>query len=477
MSQIYSKEYTHQAINDLKTKLLAEQISTNEDDLALYGKDWTNFFKPCPLAVVFPNSIEDTQIIVHWASQYNMPLVPSGGRTGLSGGALACKGEVVVNFSRMNKIIEFNKYDSTITAQAGAVTEDLQNFAKEHNTYFPLDFASRGSSQIGGNVATNAGGIKVVKYGLIRNWILGLKVITGTGDILNLRRGLVKDSSGFDLSQLFIGSEGSLGFIVEVTIKVAQMEKETSVMILGMKNLTCITELLHCFRSKLSIIAFEVFSEKALHYVMKQKQREHPFANSSIYSPFYALVEYEDYITNKSEDAAMSVFEYGMEQSWILDGIISQSQSQAKTFWSFREDISESISHMTPYKNDLSVRISLIPQFVLEVDTILSENYPDFEIIWFGHIGDGNLHINILKPNSWLAEDFLKECRRVDQILFPIVKKFGGSISAEHGIGLIKKPFLNFSKSDVEISIMKDIKNIFDPKGILNPGKIFDLQM
>ncbi|MCC6135365.1 MAG: FAD-binding oxidoreductase [Candidatus Contendobacter sp.] len=434
-----------------------------------YGRDWTRLYTPNPLAVVLPGSVDQAQQLVRYANDHRLALVPSGGRTGLSGAAVACQGEIVVSLERMNQILEFDPVDRSVTCQAGVVTEAVQNFARDHGLYYPVDFASRGSSQIGGNIATNAGGIKVIRYGLTRNWITGLKVITGRGDLLELNRGLIKNASGYDLRHLFIGSEGTLGLIVEATLQLTRPLREPVVMVLGVPDLDSLMSLYHVFRNKLELSAFEFFSETALRYVLK-KGLHRPF---DVATPYYVLIEFDN-LEQLHTDTALALFEQCAEQGWLADGVISQSESQAKELWRLREDISESIAEYQPYKNDLAVRISRAPAFLAEADALLTREYPDFEVLWYGHIGDGNLHINILKPAELDPAAFITKCGAVSEHLFGVLQQYGGSISAEHGVGLTKKPYLNYTRNETEISYLRAIKQVFDPNGVMNPGKIFD---
>ncbi|MFO7641639.1 MAG: FAD-binding oxidoreductase, partial [Candidatus Competibacteraceae bacterium] len=328
---------------------------------------------------------------------------------------------------------------------------------------------ARGSSQIGGNIATNAGGIKVIRYGLTRDWVTGLKVVTGRGDLLDLNRGLIKNASGYDLRHLFIGSEGTLGLIVEATLRLTQPLREPSVMVLGVSDLEGIMALYGAFRSQLELSAFEFFSELALRHVLK-KGLHRPFETAT---PYYVLIEFEN-PEQAQTDAALALFEQCAEQGWLADGVISQSEAQAKELWRLREDISESISEHQPYKNDVSVRISRVPALLAEMDELLAREYPDFEVLWYGHIGDGNLHINILKPADLEPATFARQCGAVSEHLFEILRRHGGSISAEHGVGLTKKPYLHYTRDETEIGYLRAIKQAFDPNGIMNPGKIFD---
>lgn len=449
--------------------LKPEQIKTDSDSIKYYGKDWTTYFDINAKAILFPESITDVQNIVLWARKNKLSLVPSGGRTGLSGAAVAQQGEVVVSFEKMNRILNFNELDQVVTVEAGVITESLQQFATQKNLYYPVDFAARGSSQIGGNIATNAGGIKVVRYGLTRDWVVGLKVVTGTGEILELNKSLVKNATGYDLRHLFIGSEGTLGFVVEAQIRLANPPPPLQVLILGAQELNAIMQIFSQFKKACTLTAFEMFSEKALQKVIASTGLSRPFASEAQY---YVLAEIE-IKSETDQNTALEVFEKCLEQGLVTDGAISQSESQAKNFWRLREDISESLAKYSPYKNDISVAISKVPHFMQELEKILSEAYPTWEVVWFGHIGDGNLHINILRPDNMSKEQFVKECQQVDNLVFTAVKNNDGSISAEHGVGLTKKPFLTYTRSASEVEIMKSIKKIFDPDNIINPGKIF----
>ena len=456
-------------IDELKTLVEPGKVLTDADSLNAYGKDWTKHFAPAPSAIVFPKSIEQVQAIVRWANGRKVALVPSGGRTGLSAAAVAANGEVVVSFDYMNQILEFNEMDRTAVCQPGVVTAQLQQFAEDKGLYYPVDFASAGSSQIGGNIGTNAGGIKVIRYGMTRNWVAGMKVVTGKGDVLELNKDLIKNATGYDLRQLFIGAEGTLGFVVEATMRLERQPTNLTALVLGTPDFDSIMPVLHAFQDKLDLTAFEFFSDKALAKVLARGDVPAPFETDC---PFYALLEFEA-TTDERADQALATFEHCVEQGWVLDGVMSQSEQQLQNLWKLREYISETISHWTPYKNDISVTIAKVPAFLKEIDTIVGEHYPDFEIVWFGHIGDGNLHLNILKPDAMDKDEFFGKCATVNKWVFETVQKYNGSISAEHGVGMTKRDYLEYSRSPAEIEYMKAVKAAFDPNGIMNPGKIF----
>jgi len=446
-------------------------VKTDPADLQTYGTDWTRQFPVAPSVIVMPKTVAEVQAVVELANEIPFKLVPSGGRTGLSGGAVATDGEVVLVLDRMNQILDFNAADRQVTCEAGVVTEQLQQFAERQGLFYPVDFASSGSSQLGGNVATNAGGIKVIRYGMTRSWVTGMKVVTGRGDLLDLNRGLTKNATGYDFRHLFIGSEGTLGIVVELTMALSAPPQDPAVLILGVEDMTQTMPVLEAFQKRLSLTAFEFFSEQALQHVIAEKNLARPFETAS---NFYALIEFEQR-SEEDLEAAMALFEHCLEQGWIVDGTISQSLTQAESLWRLREDISETIAQFTPYKNDIAVRVSAVPQFLKDVDSLVREQYPEFEIIWFGHIGDGNVHLNILKPENLEAQLFFEQCGSVSNQVFSLVQQYGGSVSAEHGVGLLKKPYLNYSRDPQEIEYMRLIKQAFDPNGVLNPGKVFDL--
>ena len=456
-------------IHELGKTLTPEQVAIDPMSLENYGQDWTRFTPPAPKAIVFPRNTAEVVAIVECARRCRFALVPSGGRTGLSGGACAANGEVVVSMDKINAIAPVNLTDRTITVGAGAITQNVQQAASDAGLFYPVDFASSGSSQIGGNIATNAGGINVIRYGMTRDWVAGLTVVTGKGEILELNKGLMKNNTGLDFRHLFIGSEGILGFITEATLKLTSPPKDPTVLVLGLSDMNAIMSVLGSIQSTTPLLAYEFFSELAVTKVVEHAGVARPFETRA---PFYALVEFEH--ENEMTDARIfEAVEKCMEEGWVVDAVMSQSVAQARALWRLREDISETISQWTPYKNDISSTVSKVPQLLSAVNAVVHENYPDWDVVWYGHIGDGNLHLNILKPDNLRIEDFKARCNEVSTDIFDAIKKLGGSVSAEHGVGTLKAPYLNYTKSDSEIDAMRAIKDIFDPDGILNPGKVF----
>ena len=452
--------------------LSPDQIKTSPEDRAYYGRDWLKDYTPAPSLILFPKSTEDVAAIVRSCRTHRLSIVPSGGRTGLSGGATATKGEIIVSLEKMNRIVKVDPVARNLTAEAGVITETIQRAAEDLGFYFPVEFTTKGSSMIGGNIATNAGGIRVIKYGNIRSWILGLTVVTGSGEILHLNGELIKNNTGYDLRHLFIGSEGTLGIITEACLALSQKPHDRVRILCGCAGTEQVLAAFHTLRmSGLEMSAFEYFSDKGLQKVLAHHPLPSPFTASY---PAYFLLELE--ITpHEPRENIESVLGALLEEETILDAVISASPKQSDDLLALRERIGETLSsHYYPHKNDISVPIASIPQFLSELEALLKVAYPSYEIVVFGHIGDGNLHVNIVKPSSLSREEFLTSCHEVDHKIFTLVQQYRGSISAEHGVGLLKKEFLTYSRSTEEISLMRGIKKVFDPDGILNPGKIFD---
>ena len=445
------------------------RLSTDPQILDSHGRDWSDLpFNP-PSVVAFPESVEQVQQLVLAAVEHGIPLVPSGGRTGLSGGAVSLGGEVVVSLDRMRQILEFNAVDRTVTVESGVVTSTVQAFASENGLYYPVSFASEGSSQIGGNIATNAGGIRVLRYGSTRDRVAGLKVVTGRGELLECNRGLIKNASGYDLRHLFVGSEGTLGFIVEATLRLTDLPKPSRVMLLALENMEGVTSSFELFQSSLELSAFEFFDARSMYHVRDSEGLAAPLDGES---PVYVITEF-DCPDEEQEQRALDCFEQGVEEGWLRDGVISQSVQQAAELWRYREGIAEAAARFAPYKNDLSVLISRVPEFLSRLRAEFSRICPDYDVLIYGHIGDGNVHVNILRPEGETQEDFYTRCVDITNSVSALAGAMGGSASAEHGIGILKAPWLSTTRSEAEIEMMKGIKTVFDPAGILNPGKLF----
>ncbi|PJZ54022.1 FAD-binding oxidoreductase [Leptospira adleri] len=436
-----------------------------------FGTDRTKVHSPDFEILAFPTNTEEVAKIVKYAFENGIAVVPSGGRTGYAGGAIAKNQELVLSLSKMDKVLDFDPFFGSIKVQAGMITKNLHKESEERGFYFPVDFASTGSSHIGGNIATNAGGVRVVHYGLVRQWVLGLTVVTGTGQILEFNGEVLKNNTGYDLKQLFIGSEGTLGVITEATLKLTTKPLDNRVLLVAVPDFVSILSLFkETHQVKVPLLAFEFFTEYCLGKVKAHLGVPDPF---SAPSPYYVLMEFE--IADENDDEKLFGFlETITEKELISDGSLAQNSKQSETFWKYREGISESISiDYTVHKNDISLPLRNMEPFLVEMEALLKDEYPGFEIALFGHVGDGNLHLNIVKPKDISNEEFFKRCKSVDPDMFRLLQKYHGSISAEHGIGLLKKDFLHFSRTEAEILLMKEIKKSMDPKNIMNPGKVF----
>lgn len=459
-------------IETLRAACPGLELSAQPDTLESHGRDWTRFRKPRPSAVAFPRTADEVCALVRAARGTGLGLVPSGGRTGLSGGAVALAGEVVVSMDRMRRIVGFDPVDRLLTVEAGVATATVQAYAREHGLFYPVSFAAEGSAQIGGTVATNAGGVRVLRYGLTRQQVAGLKAVDGRGRLLDLNRGLVKNASGYDLRHLMIGSEGTLGIIVEVTLSLIDPPPPSRVMLLGLPAMPVMPEVMQALRARLSLSACEFFSSSALERVCLARNAPPPLDSAC---PYYLLIEFDlpPGQEESQETLALNVFEDLSQRGRVVDGVLSQSEAQAAALWSYREGIAEAAAPHTPYKNDLSVRLSQLPAFLEALQALAERSFSGFEVLWYGHAGDGNLHLNILKPAAMSVAEFENLCKRSSAGIYELTARFGGSISAEHGIGLLKSPFLALSRSAAEIELMRGIKRVFDPDGILNPGKLF----
>lgn len=459
------------AIRSLLADVLPpEALSDDPDDLETYGRDWTRVYTPAPSIVAFPRSTAEVAAVLARCDAHGVPVVPSGGRTGLAGGAVARDGELVLSLSRMRAMGAVDPLGLTVHVEAGAVTEAVHQHCAPHGLTWPVDFASKGSSQVGGNIATNAGGVKVIRYGLTRQWVLGLVVVTARGEVLRLNGALEKNNTGLDLRQMFIGTEGILGVITEATLKLTRVPPPQTVFLLGVDALQGVLALFEwARRGPFVLSAFEFFTDRCLARLRRHRKVRPPFDTPCSH---YVLLEVEASDPDGLSTWAARLFEEGLAR----DGTMSQDASQAAALWSLREGISEALSATgLPHKNDIALPVASLRAFCDELEALLASRYPDWELCLFGHIGDGNLHVNVMKPDAMPRDDFFSKTHEVDAQMFDLVRRHHGSVSAEHGIGLLKKPWLGYSRSPQEIELLRSFKRVLDPNNTLNPGKVFDL--
>ena len=452
----------------------SDLLDETDEVLESHGRDWTRVYEPNASAVAFPRTTEDVSTLLRLCSEHRVAVVPSGGRTGLAAGAVATNGELVVSLDKMNTIGEVCALSRTVRVQGGAITAAVHEHCQKEGLTWPVDFASAGSSQIGGNIATNAGGVRVVRYGLTRQWVLGLQVVLMSGEVLELNGDLEKNNTGVDLRQLFIGTEGTLGIITEATLRLAPVPRSTAVAFLGAENLEAILGVFEAARCKpeLTIQAFEYLSHDCLEVVLRHRGGAMPLDTEC---PSYVLVEVE----GDSEDDAQAVLagwlEEAFEQELVLDGVVAQSSKDAATLWALREGISESLTREAfLYKYDVSVPVRSMASFETKLRELAVRECGGFPLYLFGHVGDGNLHLNVLEPTGCEREVFLDTCRKAEPAIFTLIRDYAGSVSAEHGIGLLKKKALPYSRTNTELEMFRAIKKAFDPDGLMNPGKIID---
>ncbi len=464
-------------INDLRPLITEGSLhvrgdgSYDDDAFLAFGTDRSKQFAPDFHVLVFPGSTAETARLVKFCNERKLNIVPSGGRTGLAGGAVATRDEIVVSFAKMNRITGFDPHLPALLLEAGVITKIAQNDAAERGYLFPLDLAAAGSSFVGGNVATNAGGLRVIRLGMLRDYVAGMTVVTGAGEILTFPGTILKNNTGVDLKQLFIGSEGTLGLITELTIRLAPRPRAASTALFAVPGgPAAALEFLGALRKHgIAPFAFEFFDAASVDAVRKHLDLAEPFGEQY---DWYVLVEWDAAETD--DDALLELFQ-SLTDDGILAGVrLALNSAQVNELWKYREGISESLSlGYTVRKHDLSIPLAEIDGFVRTARALLAPHAENVRGVFFGHLGDGNVHLNLIKARDDLAdEDFHERCRDLEASLYEITAKLRGSVSAEHGIGLLKKEQLHHSRSPEELRLMRALKQVFDPAGVLNPGKI-----
>lgn len=446
-----------------------------------YLTDWRARYTGQALAVVRPGNVQEVAQVVRSCIEHEAPMVPQGGNTGLCGGATpdAQGKSVVVVLTRLNRILQVDTADDTITVQAGCTLRDVQEAAAAADRLFPLSLAAEGSCTIGGNLATNAGGTQVLRYGNTRDLTLGLEVVTADGDIWSGLRGLRKDNTGYDLRDLYIGSEGTLGIITAATLKLYPQPVARCTAMLAFNELPAAVRMLARARKGFgaALTGFELISHYCLDSVTRQfTQQKWPFDESSRQCAWYALLEISD---SESADHARDRFETvvgeAIEAGDVVDAVIAASIAQSNELWHLRESIPLAEKQMGKnIKHDVSIPVSRMADFVDQTNAQLQQAFPGVRHIVFGHLGDGNLHYNVAAPAGSDETAFLGLQSQVYQLVHDSVHAFAGSISAEHGVGQLKKDLLPLYKSEVELALMRKIKRALDPHVLMNPDKVIN---
>ena len=435
-----------------------------------YMREWRDIWYGKSPMVLRPGSTEDVSRILAIADETRTAIVPQSGNTGLVGGQIPHESglEVVVSLDRMTRIVEVDGADNSLTVEAGATLKSVQDAAEAADRLFPLSLASEGSCRIGGNLSTNAGGLNVIAYGNMRDLCLGLEVVLADGRVWNGLRHLRKDNTGYDLRDLFIGAEGTLGIITGAVLKLFPRPKRHETAFVAVASPGAAVELLTLTRemSGNRVVAFEIMPRLALDLTIKHMGARDPLVASS---PWYVLAELADPV----EGSLMGILEEAMARGLAGDATVAQSAAQRSELWAMRENMPDAQKREGgSVKHDIAVPVSKAAQFIAEADAAVVGFMPGARIFSYGHLGDGNIHYNIMQPPAMDKQDFLDRSEEMNGIVFEVVLKFGGSISAEHGIGRLKRHRMPGIKPPVELQMMRDLKRMLDPHGILNPGKV-----
>ncbi|KRC73287.1 hydroxyacid dehydrogenase [Achromobacter sp. Root83] len=453
-----------------------DTVFTAQADIAPWLSDWRGLYNGQAQAVVRPRTTAEVATCLALCQAAGVPVVPRGGNTGLCGGATpdGGAGNVVLSLDRMNAVRSIDTVANTMVAEAGAILGNLRRAAQDAGRLLPLSLAAEDSSQIGGNVATNAGGVNVVRYGMARELVLGLEAVLPTGEIFHGLRTLRKDNTGYDLKQLLIGSEGTLGVITAVALRLFPRTDVRSVVLAAVESPAQALQLFEILFEQCGarLQAFEYFSGDCLELVLTHAEGvQEPFDQRY---PAYVLVELADTADEAGLNTLLeNVIGTALERGLCLDAAVSASLAQLQTLWKLREEISEAQRADGPHlKHDVSLPIERIPDFMVSAEARVRALYPDVRPFIFGHFGDGNLHYNLSRPagaeRTWVSE----HGAAITDAVLDEVNRYGGSISAEHGIGQLKREHFLHSKDAVELRLMREIKKVMDPAGIMNPGKL-----
>jgi FAD/FMN-containing dehydrogenase len=427
------------------------------EDLASYGTDWTGRFIGSPSLVVRPGSTSEVSQVMQLCSKHNVAVVPQGGNTGLVGGTLADDGQIILSTSRINGIGPVDAVSQQISVGAGVTVEQVQEAAKQFGLRYAVDFGARGSATIGGTIATNAGGINVLRYGSTRQQLVGVEAVLPNGDVFEHMTGLLKDNTGYDLASLLCGSEGTLGIVTAARLRLVPRRTRRVTVLLGCNSTEEVVEIVQGMRQHFdSLDAAELFYADGANLVAEAFNVAIPFA-----APVYLLVEF-----SADLDLASDIERHLAQSNFAGLSAVAQDDVGRARLWRLREEHTAAIStNGVPHKFDVTVAVSDLPEFIVKTRQRISETNADWTVFIFGHAADGNMHVNVLGPS---ATDEL-----VDEVVLQVVAEFKGSISAEHGIGSAKKKWLSLSRSQNEIAMMKAIKGAIDPQGMMNPNTLF----
>jgi FAD/FMN-containing dehydrogenase len=451
----------------------AHAITDPEQQLS-YLREWRDKYEGRSALVLRPGTTEEVSRILQLAHELELAVVPQAGNTGLVGAQIPHRGEIVVSVARLNRVRQIDPAGNSMTVEAGVTLADAQAAAERAGRLFPLSLPSEGSCRIGGNLGTNAGGIGVLAYGSARQLVLGLEVVLADGRVWNGLRALKKDNTGYDLKDLFIGSEGTLGIITAAVLKLFPRPAETATAFVALGRIDDALALFSLAGDYAgpALTAFEFIQRYPLEAVLAHLPgARDPFPTTY---PWYVLMEVSGLKTDGTAERLMEhIFGQAAQRALILDGVVAQSLAQARDFWRLREAVSEAQKPLGGViKHDISVPVPRIPEFIRRADALVAEICPGARPLAIGHFGDGNIHYNVAQPPDMAKAEFLAQWDTVMEAVHTLAVEMDGSISAEHGIGVMKREELQRFKSPVELDLMRCIKAALDPKGILNPGKL-----
>ena len=457
----------------LKSVVGAKGFTEDTAEIAPHLSEWRSKYHGLSPLLLKPSTTAEVSSILTICNETRSPIVPQGGNTGLVGAQIPLAGEILLSLERMHRIRQIDTDDMSVTAEAGIVLARLQQAADELGVYFPLSLASEGSCTIGGNLSTNAGGVNVLRYGSTRNLVLGLEVVLADGRVLDLLRSLRKDNTGYDLKQLFIGAEGTLGVITAATFKLFPRPVERETAFVAVPDPDAAIALLHRLEQRTGglVSAFELVPRLGLEFVVAHiPQTSDPMTAPS---PWYVLVELTSGAEIALRDMLETELEKASEDKIATDAVMAASDAQRGGLWRLREALSEAQKFEGgSIKHDVSVPIATIPSFLREATAVVLRLVPGARPVPFGHMGDGNIHFNISVPKGQEDAPFLARWDEIAHAIHDVVHRFGGSISAEHGIGVMKRDEILRYKSKEEIDTMRALKRMLDPNNILNPGKV-----
>ena len=473
-----TQQATELLLNRLHALVGPAGLVIDDEAQAPYLTDWLGKWTGRTSVVVRPANTSETAAVVRLCSESRTPIVTQGGNTGMSGGATpdASGAQVVLSTTRMNRVRAIDPVNNTLTLDAGVILAHAHDAARSVDRFFPLSLGAQGSCTVGGNVATNAGGIAVLRYGNMRDLVLGLEVVLPDGRIWHGLRGLRKDNTGYDLRGLFIGSEGTLGAITGVVLKLFAQPKVQATAWVGVESLEQVVELLGLMRTRCGerLVAFEMMTEASLALVLAQiADTRAPLAAAARFNVLVELSDTGDAAGDWLRSLLETTLGEAMEQGLAADAMLSTSESQTLALWKLREGISQAqVRAGKAVKHDIALPISSLASFVAQAEREVLACMPDAHIVNFGHIGDGNLHYNVLMPKGTDGDALKHHTHALNEVVHQLVTECGGSISAEHGVGQLRRDELRIYKSPVEMELMLRIKQAMDPNQIMNPGKL-----